>query len=76
MHNPYVIHAFAGIRIVVVALVLSAVVELWKKGVHGKFGVFIFAASMALLIFFNLSPIAVILIASVVGLVYLKWVRK
>ena len=76
MNNPYVMEAFAGIRIVVVALVLSAVVELWKKGVRGKFGIFIFAASMALLIFFNLSPIAVILIASVSGLAYLKWVRK
>lgn len=76
MNNPYVMEAFAGIRIVVVALVLSAVVELWKKGVRGKFGIFIFAASMALLIFFNLSPIAVILISSVSGLAYLKWVRK
>ena len=76
MNNEYVKEAFAGVRIVVVALVLSAVVELWKKGVHGRFGIFIFVASLALLIFFNLSPIAVILIASVSGLTYLRFGRK
>ncbi len=76
MHNPYVSQAFVGIRIVVVALVAEAVVELWKKGVHGRIGLFIFALSLCSLVFFSLSPIAVILIASTTGLVYLKWGRK
>ena len=76
MHNPYVSQAFAGIRIVVVALVAEAVFELWKKGVHGRIGLFIFALSLCLLVFFSLSPMAVILIASTTGLVYLKWGHK
>ena len=76
MDNPYVTQAFAGIRIVVVALVAEAVVELWKKGVPGRFGLAIFVLSLFLLVFLHFSPIAVILTASAIGLAYLKWVRK
>ena len=76
MDNPHVTQAFAGIRIVVVALVAEAVVELWKKGVHGRIGLAIFVLSLFLLVFLHFSPIAVILTASATGLAYLKWVRK
>lgn len=76
MDNPYVTQAFAGIRIVVVVLVAEAVVELWKKGVHGRIGLAIFVLSLFLLVFLHFSPIAVILTASAIGLAYLKWVRK
>lgn len=76
MSNEYVMEAFAGIRIVVVALVLEAVVELWKKGVQGRLGISIFLLSLVLLIAFNLSPVLVIIVASSVGLIYLRSVRK
>lgn len=36
MDNPYVAHAFAGIRIVVAALIAEAVFSLWKKAVRRK----------------------------------------
>ncbi len=38
MDNPYVSHAFAGIRIVVVALIAEAVLGLWKKAITNKWG--------------------------------------
>ena len=76
MYDSHVTQAFAGIRIVVVALVAEAVVELWKKGVHGRIGLAVFVLSLFLLVFLHFSPIAVILTASVIGPAYLKWVRK
>lgn len=76
MQNIFLTQAFAGIRIVVAALILEAVVELWKKGVRGYIGMAIFGMSLGLLLVFSLSPIAVIVLASVTGLAYLKWVRK
>lgn len=76
MQNIFLIHAFAGIRIVVAALILEAVVELWKKGVHGYIGIVVFVMSLGLLLMFSLSPIAVIILASATGLAYLKWGRK
>lgn len=76
MYDSHVTQAFAGIRIVVVALVAEAVVELWKKGVHGLNRSGVFVLSLFLLVFLHFSPIAVILTASVIGPAYLKWVRK
>lgn len=76
MSHSYVTQAFAGIRIVVAALVAEAVIELWKKGTHGRIGLVIFMLSLCLLVFLHFSPIAVILTASATGLVYLKWARK
>lgn len=76
MHNMYVMQAFAGIRIVVVALVAEVVVGLWKKGIHGRIGAMIFLLSLGLLVGLHFSPIVVVLVASTVGLFYLKLVRK
>ena len=41
-------HAFAGIRVAVAALVVNSVIKLYKKGVKGFLGHFIFAASLLL----------------------------
>ena len=45
MQNPYLNHAFAGIRIVVVALIAATVWDLWQKSVNCKLGYVIFALS-------------------------------
>lgn len=76
MDNEYVEEAFAGVRLVVVALILQAVSELWIKGVKGKIGVAFFVLALGLLVFFNLSPVLVILIASAAGLAYLRGIKK
>lgn len=72
MTNEYVVHAFAGIRAVVVALILDAVAKLWKRGVQGRFGITVFAASLGVLLVFKLSPITVVIAAAATGYIYQK----
>ncbi len=76
MQHPAVAAAFAGIRIVVVALILEAVVELWKKGIRNRFGAAVFVVSLVLLAGFGLGPVWVVLLAAVGGVIYLRSLRK
>ena len=76
MQYPAVAAAFAGIRIVVVALILEAVVELWKKGIRNRFGAAVFVVSLVLLAGFGLGPVWVVLLAAVGGVIYLRSLRK
>lgn len=68
MDNLYVAHAFAGIRIVVAALIAEAVFSLWKKAVRRKTDWAVFLLALAALLAFNLSPIVIVLLAAAVGL--------
>ena len=65
-------HALAGIRVAVAALVISAVIKLYKKGVKGVLGNLVFAMSLILMILFDLSPIVVVAAALVFGIL-LTW---
>jgi len=76
MDNPYVIHAFAGIRIVVVALIANAVVGLWKNGIRNIFSGVIFILSLLLLVFANFSPVMIVLVALLAGYLYQIWQRR
>ena len=68
MHNEYVASAFAGVRIVVVALIAEAVFKLWKTAIIGKFGLSVFGLALASLLVFNIPPILLVLAAGVLGL--------
>jgi len=68
MDNLYVARAFAGIRIVVVALIAEAVFGLWKKAVTDKWGWGIFTISLILLFAFNVSPVLLVILSAAVGL--------
>ena len=57
MDNPYVSHAFAGIRIVVVALIAEAVLGLWKKAITNKWGWGVFIISLGLLLGVKDTPV-------------------
>ena len=74
--NEYVVHAFAGIRVVVAALILDAVVRLWKQGVVGRFGQVMFAVCLLLLIFAGFSPVMIVIFAGVSGYLYQFWQRR
>ncbi|MBQ8436839.1 MAG: chromate transporter [Alphaproteobacteria bacterium] len=76
MDNPYVIHAFAGIRIVVVALIANAVVGLWKNGIRNIFSGVIFILSLLLLVFADFSPVMIVLVALLTGYLYQIWQRR
>ncbi|MBE6732034.1 MAG: chromate transporter [Ruminococcaceae bacterium] len=75
-NNEYVIHALAGIKVAVAALVTNAVIGLWKKGVKDLLGIIIFAVVLALSLFFDISPIWIVIAAILLGLFYGKFAKK
>ena len=66
--NEYVKHAFAGIRIVVCALILTSVIKLSKKAIIDWIGAAIFAATAILSVVLNLSPILFVVISAAIGI--------
>lgn len=64
MDNPYLQWAFAGIRISVIALIISTVIDMWEKGIKNLRGYIIFIISALLLWYFNLSAIFIIILAA------------
>ena len=66
---PIVQNAFAGIRIGVCVLILSAVLKLFKKAIIDKFTLGLFAVVFALSIFTDISPIAFVLLAAAAGII-------
>ena len=76
LDNPYVIHAFAGVRIVVVALIVETLISFWKKGIRDKTGIAVFLVSTGLLIGLGVSPAVIVLLAVAFGLILQKWGRR
>lgn len=76
MYNRYVTYAFAGIRIGVVALIASVLVDLWQKNIRGYADGTIFVLAVALLGVFNLSAVWVVIAAAAASLLIGEYVRK
>ncbi|MBO6054063.1 MAG: chromate transporter [Oscillospiraceae bacterium] len=72
--NPYVVHAFAGIRIAVAVLSLMAVIKLYRSGVKGAVGNALMGVSFLLRILFSFSPVLLVLAAVILGII-LEWVK-
>jgi len=72
--NPYVQHALAGISVCVAALILDAVVSMWKKGVKDVFGIVLCLVMLALSVFTKISPILLVIACALLG-VLAKWVE-
>ena len=72
--NEFVKHAFAGIRIGVIALILNEVVNLFKKTVKSKYQMAVFVLIAVVLFGFNLSAVLAVIVAATVGLV--KFLRS
>ena len=75
-NNEYVIHALAGIKVAVAALVTNAVIGLWKKGVKDLLGIIIFLVVLALSLVLDVSPIWVVIAAIILGFVYGRFNNK
>ena len=71
--NEVVKHAFAGIRIGVIALILNEVINLAKKTIKSKYQIAIFVLIAAVLFGFHLSAVAAVIIAAGIGV--LKFLR-
>lgn len=67
--NPYVAHAFAGIRACVCVLILDAVIKLGKKSVKDQRTLLIFLAILLISLFAPVSPVISVLAAGAAGFV-------
>lgn len=67
-NNPLVRHAFKAISICVCALILDAVISMWKRGVKDWVGVVICVAVFALAVFTQLSPVWLVIAAALAGI--------
>ena len=67
--NVYVQHALSAISVCVCALILDAVIGMWKKGVKDVWGWLIFGAALAVSLFTRLSPVLPVIGAAVAGLI-------
>lgn len=64
---PWIQRAFAGIRVAVGALILDAVIKLYKGAVKGAAGIVICAAAFLLSAVFRASPVLIVLAAGGAG---------
>lgn len=67
LHLPAVLHALAGIRIVVCALMLNTVFTMAKKGITDKLGIVLFAGGFILACFTPVPTALIIIIAGLIG---------
>ncbi len=65
-----VAHALRGINVAVSVLVISAVINLWKKGVKDFFGICMFAIGFLISVLTDWSPVVVVILAIVFGILY------
>lgn len=74
--NPYVAHAFTGIRACVCVLILDAVLKLGKKSVKDKRTLFIFLCILCLSLFAPVSPVFSVIAAGAGGFFLMPSVKK
>ena len=69
---PAVLHALAGIRVVVCALMMNTVVTMAKKGIVDKLGAILFAAAFILACFTPVPTALLIVFAGIIGVIAKK----
>lgn len=62
-------HAFSGIRVVVIALIISAILKLAKTSIKNYITLIIAILAFISVAFVNLSPIYIVVVATCVGLI-------
>lgn len=67
-HNKIVQYALGGIRVGVIALIISTVYSMFKQTVRNWAGIIIFIVAFIVIAFTNLSPIIVIVISALLGI--------
>ena len=69
-------NAFFGIRAVVCALIVRAIITLWKSAVRDKIALCIYAIALALAAFSNIHIVAIIALAVLLGVVVYRPARE
>ena len=67
--NEFVSYAFMGIRAGVLALIISALIKMYKQIDKNKISYFIMILSLGLTTFFDINVILVIIICAIIGLI-------
>ena len=62
-------NAFGGIRVVVVALIVNTVINMYKKSVKDNTGTIIFLIAFIAIGFMKISPILIIILSALIGIV-------
>lgn len=76
IHMPIVLHALAGIRIVVCALMLNTVFTMAKKGIVDKLGGIVFLIAFVLACFTPVPTALVIVLAGLTGITAKHFERR
>ena len=74
--NTYVQAAFFGIRAGVLALIVKAVINFYKRADHGVFGITVMVAAFLWSAILDWSVIALIALCAVAGMIYCTVARK
>lgn len=70
MGNPYVVHAFAGIRVAVSALLVVTVINMIKKSVKETFGIIVFLLGVLLALFTPIPTVIIVVLAGIAGIAF------
>lgn len=73
---PIVQHAFVGVRIAVIALVINTVVKMLKNAVNDAFGVIMFAAAFVLCALVKVSSVWIVIAAGLCGVLISRWKNR
>lgn len=66
----FVQSAFAGIRVVVILLILNTIISMWKKSIKNIFGYVTFLLAF-ILSFFNIaSSVVIVILSGIAGIIY------
>ncbi|MEZ3487710.1 MAG: chromate transporter [Lachnospiraceae bacterium] len=76
IHMPVVLHALAGIRIVVCALMLNTVFTMAKKGIIDRLGALVFVIAFLLACFTPVPTAVVIVLAGLTGIIAKYFERR
>ncbi len=62
-------YAFSGIRVVVAALILNSLIDIWKNSIIDKFGIVIFITAFTCGAIVGISPVYIVLSAAIIGII-------
>lgn len=70
--NLYVGYALSGISVCVSVLIIDSVMAMWKKGVKDIFGIMLFLIMLICMVFTNISPILLVILSAMSGIIYMN----
>jgi len=76
MDNPWVMHAFAGIRVAVCALIVSSVIKLAKSNVKKYWHIALAICAFVVVAVLGLSPVYVVIACAVLSFIFGGKVNK